>query len=238
MSKDVLIVEDHRDLATVLKRHIVNLGCRVVIASDGEEALRVAEKQNFDLVLLDLMLPRIDGLEVCRRIRSQKPYVPILMLTAKSSEVDKIVGLEMGADDYITKPFSVRELVARVKAIFRRAEALAMPHEVDDGPIRFGDILEIDIGSRRVMVRDMQVELTNKEFELLIHFSKNPGRVYSRAQLLDAVWGYSHEGYEHAVNCHINRLRTKIERDPKNPELIQTVWGVGYKMVSPADNKA
>lgn len=230
MEKSILIVEDHVDLAAVLRRHLIELGCRVVLARSGEKALQQAEQQVFDLVLLDVMLPGIDGLEVCRRIRSQNSYTPILMLTARSSELDKVVGLEVGADDYLTKPFSMRELIARVKAIFRRAEALSSPASTGAPIIQFGSVLEINVPRREVVVRGRRIELTNKEFELLLHFAQNPGRVYTRAQLLDTVWGYSHEGYEHAVNCHINRLRAKIEEDQRHPKLIQTVWGVGYKI--------
>lgn len=230
MTKSVLIVEDHRDLAAVVKRHLVEMGCSVQVVSDGLAAVQTAEKQSFDLILLDLMLPGLNGLEVCRRLRSRMPYVPILMLTAKSSELDKVVGLEMGADDYLTKPFSIRELLARVKAIFRRSEALASAPEKDQAAVLFGNVLRVDPATRKVNAYGREVELTSKEFDLLIHFARNPGRVYSRAQLLDAVWGHRHAGYEHAVNCHINRLRAKIERDQRHPDFIQTVWGVGYKM--------
>lgn len=230
MTKHVLIVEDHLDLANVVKRHLAALGCNVQIAADGASALRAAQGRRFDLILLDVMLPGLDGLEVCRRLRSRGPYVPILMLTAKSSELDKVVGLEMGADDYLTKPFSVKELLARVKAIFRRTEALATAPPEDLETVILGNALAIDPATRKASVYGNDVELTSKEFELLLHFARHPGRAYSRAQLLDAVWGHTHEGYEHAVNCHINRLRTKIERDQRHPELIQTVWGVGYKL--------
>lgn len=236
MTKSILIVEDHRDLATVVKRHLVELGCDVVIVSDGPSAVQAAETRSFDLILLDLMLPGFNGLEVCRRLRERIPYVPILMLTAKSSELDKVIGLETGADDYLTKPFSIKELLARVKAIFRRMEALAAAPEQDPAIVQLGDVLKVDPITRKVTVYGHDVELTSKEFDLLIHFARNPGRVYSRTQLLDAVWGHRHAGYEHAVNCHINRLRAKIERDQHHPELIQTVWGVGYKMTESLPN--
>jgi DNA-binding response OmpR family regulator len=152
------------------------------------------------------------------------------MLTAKSAEADKVLGLETGADDYLTKPFGVSELLARVKAIFRRVDALADHANDSAKPLHFRAELSIDPCTREVQVRGQPVALTHKEFDLLLHFAQNPGRVYSRGQLLDAVWGYSHDGYEHAINCHINRLRAKIERDPSRPELLQTVWGVGYKL--------
>jgi DNA-binding response OmpR family regulator len=224
----VLIVEDERDLARVLKRHVEGIGCQVQLAATGEEALALADEE-FDLVLLDVMLPGIDGMEVCRRLRSLNRYMPVLMLTARSSDIDKVMGLESGADDYLTKPFSVQELLARIKAIFRRIDALSSPQAIRERPIEVGDGIHIEPGTRDVRVRGQPVDLTQKEFELLLHFAQNPGRVYSRAQLLDAVWGYHHEGYEHAVNCHINRLRAKIEKDPSEPKLLLTVWGVGYK---------
>jgi DNA-binding response OmpR family regulator len=224
----VLIVEDERDLARVLKRHVEGIGCQVQLAATGEDALALADEE-FDLVLLDVMLPGIDGMEVCRRLRSLNRYMPVLMLTARSSDIDKVMGLESGADDYLTKPFSVQELLARIKAIFRRIDALSSPQAVRERPIEIGDGIHIEPGTRDVLVRGQPVDLTQKEFELLLHFAQNPGRVYSRAQLLDAVWGYNHEGYEHAVNCHINRLRAKIEKDPSEPKLLLTVWGVGYK---------
>lgn len=181
-----------------------------------------------DLVILDLMLPGIDGLEICRRIRSRSTYTPILMLTAKSTELDRVLGLEMGADDYLTKPFSVMELTARVKALFRRVDSLSARHEQPPRVISARGLV-IDPDRRSVTLHDRPIELTAKEFDLLLHFAENPGRVFSRAQLLDRVWGYSHSGYEHTVNSHINRLRAKIEKNPNQPEYVQTVWGVGYK---------
>ena len=234
MSRNVLIVEDEQELAKVLKRHLEDAGCSVQLAFRGDQALRTAESKSFDLILLDIMLPGMDGLEICRRLRTQRVYTPIVMLTARATEVDKVLGLEMGADDYLTKPFSVSELLARVKAIFRRVDALA-EHARDAGaPLRLGNVLSIDPRTREVRVRGGAITLTHKEFDLLLHFAKNPGRVYTRGQLLDAVWGYSHEGYEHAINCHINRLRAKIEVDQSKPELLQTVWGVGYKLDVPS----
>jgi DNA-binding response OmpR family regulator len=227
-TRRVLIVEDERDLARVLKRHVEGLGCQVQLAATGEEAVALAH-EDFDLVLLDVMLPGIDGMEVCRRLRALNRYMPVLMLTSRSSDIDKVMGLESGADDYLTKPFSVQELLARIKAIFRRMDAMSSPQAVHERPIEVGTQIHIEPEMRKVRVRGQSVDLTQKEFELLLHFARNPGRVYSRAQLLDAVWGYNHEGYEHAVNCHINRLRAKIEEDPHEPKLLLTVWGVGYK---------
>jgi len=228
MSQRVMIVEDEAEIARLVELHLQDLGCRVTAVTDGESALDKARETRFDLVILDLMLPGIDGLEVCGRLRQLPGYTPILMLTARSSEVDRVLGLEVGADDYLTKPFSIRELVARVKAIFRRMRAFAQQSSSDPGPKCSGD-LRLDPASREVHLGDRPVHLTAKEFDLLHHFLRNPDRVYSRAELLDVVWGYGFEGYEHTVNSHINRLRSKIERDPSKPERILTVWGVGYK---------
>lgn len=233
MNRNVLIIEDEQELAKILKRHLEDLPCTVHLAHRGDTGLKVAESKAFDLILLDIMLPGMDGLEVCRRLRAQRVYTPVVMITARVTEVDKVLGLEMGADDYLTKPFSVTELLARVKAIFRRVDALAEQARDSQAPLRFGEVLSIDPRSREVQVRGEPITLTHKEFDLLLHFAKNPGRVYTRGQLLDAVWGYSHEGYEHAINCHINRLRAKLEVDQAKPELLQTVWGVGYKLSAP-----
>jgi DNA-binding response OmpR family regulator len=225
--KQVLIIEDDEDIARLVKLQLEELACSVKVAYDGAVGLAEAESRPYDLVILDLMLPGMDGLEICRRIRARSRYTPILMLTSKSSELDRVLGLEMGADDYLTKPFSVMELAARVKAILRRVDALSAPRAegrlVEAGPMR------IDSDRRQVTVDGSAVELTAKEFDLLLYFAENPGRVFTRSQLLDRVWGYSHSGYEHTVNSHINRLRAKIEKDPNQPEFIQTVWGVGYK---------
>jgi len=227
--RKVLVVEDHREIANLVAMHLRDLSYEVTLKFDGNTGLAEAERQAYDLVVLDLMLPGIDGLEICRRLRARKRYTPILMLTAKAAELDRVLGLELGADDYLTKPFSVLELVARVKALLRRTDALAQekkaePHSI----IRCGPLV-IDSGRREVTLHGKPAGLTAKEFDLLLHFARNRGRVYSRMQLLDAVWGYGHEGYEHNVNCHINRLRAKIETDQARPRLILTVRGVGYK---------
>ncbi len=226
--KHVLIVEDHQDIASLIKMHLSDMNCEVVHAADGLQGLQRAEQEQFDLIILDLMLPNMDGLEICRRIRAQSHYTPILMLTSKSSELDRVLGLEVGADDYVSKPFSIRELIARVKAQFRRGDATGGPEDSDTSILEYGDLL-IDTDKRTVSIDTRRIDLTAKEFDLLLQFIMHPGRVYSRAQLLDMVWGYGHEGYEHTVNSHINRLRGKIERDPARPEYILTVWGVGYK---------
>lgn len=231
--KEILIIEDHTDLANILSLNLSDLDYNVTHADDGLKGLHFIENGSYDLVILDLMLPGMDGLEICRRIRNQNNYTPVLMLTSKSSEIDRVLGLEIGADDYVTKPFSVREVVARIKALFRRVEAFAISSSSDEvgedkNNISFGN-LEVDVDTHKVLIEGRIVDLTAREFELLLHFLKRPGRVYSRAQLLDMVWGYGHEGYEHTVNSHINRLRAKIEVDPAHPEYILTIWGVGYK---------
>ena len=229
--KKILIIEDHTDLANILSLNLSDLDYSVTHAADGLKGLNYLENNVFDLVILDLMLPGMDGLEICRRIRNQNNYTPVLMLTSKSSEIDRVLGLEIGADDYVSKPFSVREVMARIKALIRRVDVFSAPSESNDeknNNVVFGD-LEVDINTHKVSIGGRSIDLTAREFELLHHFVKRPGRVYSRAQLLDMVWGYGHEGYEHTVNSHINRLRAKIEEDPTNPEYILTIWGVGYK---------
>jgi len=229
MSRNVLVVEDQQDLAELVQLHLKDLNCEVTLAFDGVAGLAEAEAKDYDLVILDLMLPGMDGLEICRRLRARDRYVPVLMLTAKSTELDRVLGLELGADDYLTKPFSLMELVARVKAIFRRGDALGKREAAAPAAVIRASDLAIDADRREVRVAGTPVELTAKEFDLLLHFARAPGRVFTRAQLLDAVWGYTHSGYEHTVNSHINRLRAKIERDPANPRYILTVWSVGYK---------
>ena len=227
--KKILIIEDNKDLANILGLHLQDLSCEVTKANDGIEGFDYLKRGTFDLVILDLMLPGLDGLELCKRIRKQENYTPVLMLTSKSSEIDRVIGLEIGADDYVAKPFSVRELLARIKALIRRVEAFTRSPEVDEvNEIVVGN-MKIDIDGHKVYIDGKSVDLTAREFDLLLHFVKRPGRVFSRAQLLDTVWGYGHEGYEHTVNSHINRLRSKIEKDPANPEYIMTIWGVGYK---------
>ena len=229
MNRRVLVIEDQVEIANLIKLHIDDLGCDVQLAFDGASGLAAADARAYDLVVLDLMLPVIDGLEVCRRLRAKSRYVPILMVTAKATELDRVLGLELGADDYLTKPFSILELVARVKALFRRMDAIAANSTTQDvRPICAGD-LTIDPAKREVTLGNRAVALTLKEFDLLLHFARNPGRVYSRMQLLDTVWGYGHDGYEHNVNCHINRLRAKIEQNHARPRFILTVRGVGYK---------
>ena len=230
MTHQVLVVEADLDIAQLVRLHLQDLPCQVKLAADGIVGLAEAEAKDYDLIILDLKLPGLDGLEVCRRLRARGTYTPILMLTSKSSELDRVLGLEMGADDYLTKPFSVLELTARVKAILRRMNAVGRTRGDSDSSrlIRAGELL-IDLDRHSVSLAGAPVALTTREFDLLVHFAKHPGRVYTRDQLLDQVWGYQHSGYEHTVNSHINRLRAKIEGDPQNPEYIQTVWGVGYR---------
>ena len=236
MDKQILMIEDDPEIAELVELHLADLGFRTERVSDGETGLRTALEGNHELVILDVMLPRMDGLEVCKRLREKKKGLPILMLTAKSEEVDTVLGLELGADDYITKPFSIRELMARVKAIVRRVHALKAEEAsgVGKGKIEH-ERLAIDIEMRRVTFSGNEVELTAKEFDLLTFLATHPGRPYSREQLLNLVWGYTFTGYEHTVNSHINRLRAKIEADPSHPAFIITVWGVGYRF---ADREA
>ena len=233
MTRRVLVIEDDPDVGRLVTLQLAELDCECRLIDDGVAGLAEAQAGRYDLVILDLMLPRLDGLQICRRLRAAELQTPILMLTAKSSELDRVLGLELGADDYLTKPFSMLELAARVKGVFRRGEQLAAikaAAATTPSAARIDvDGLSIDVERHEARVGGKPVELTAKEFELLVYFARSPGRVFTRAQLLDQVWGYSHSGYEHTVNSHINRLRNKIERDPANPDFIQTVWGVGYK---------
>jgi len=230
MKHNLLIVEDNADIASLIQLHAKDIDCDSDIASDGKQALSMFKQNVYQLVILDLMLPEIDGLEVCRQLRAIDYYVPILMLTSKSSELDRVIGLEVGADDYITKPFSIPELMARIKVQFRRNDALQTKGNAQSSPMQFGE-LRIDPGKHLVSVAGQDITLTAREFELLLHFATNPGLVFTRLQLLEQVWGYNYEGYEHTVNSHINRLRAKIEKDPTMPIYILTVWGVGYRFL-------
>ena len=235
MAKRILVIEDNREIADLVALHLRDLEAEVTVAYDGGSGVDEALARGYDLVVLDLMLPGVDGLEICRRVRASSGYTPILMLTARSSELDRVLGLEVGADDYLTKPFSIRELLARVKALFRRVDAIAEQSRTHRQPLVEVGPVRIDLEKRLVTVADRAVELTAREFDLLLQFAQNPGRVYTRSELLDLVWGYGHDGYEHTVNTHINRLRGKIEEDPSQPGYILTVWGVGYKFFDPQD---
>jgi DNA-binding response OmpR family regulator len=228
-SKHILIVEDDSDIVELLTIHLRDLGCEVIAASSGNQGLAAAKTNAFDLIILDIMLPGLNGMEVCRKIRQGDRQTPIMMLTARSEEIDKVMGLETGADDYLTKPFSIREFIARVKVIFRRSE----DHQTaENGPassiISYGD-LKIDIDKRKVTLSQVRIELSPKEFDLITLLASTPGKSYSRKNLLNLIWGYDFEGYEHTVNSHINRLRSKIEGDVANPKFILTTWGVGYR---------
>ena len=228
--KKVLIIEDDPEIVQLLEIHLKDLGCTTLSARQGDLGLRMAIEHVPDLVILDIMLPEMDGIEVCQKIRANNVKSPIMMLTAKSEEIDKVLGLEVGADDYLTKPFSVREFIARVKAIFRRQKMSrnAVANSASTEKLEFDDLF-IDIEKRKVLLKDARVELSPKEFELLVLLSSNPGKSYDRTKLLNMIWGYDFKGYEHTVNSHINRLRSKIEPDMGNPKFILTTWGVGYK---------
>lgn len=258
----VLIVEDDVDIAHLIRVHLEDLSLTVAHAPTGSQALKLASQQEFSLVILDLMLPDMSGLDICRQLRTQHPTQAIIMLTSRSSETDRVVGLELGADDYMTKPFSIRELQARARTQLRRAAIYQQAcdkqisaesahatehHDVHDtsamdhaaasvkvngelsAPALCQGALVIDQRSRQVTLSKTPIELTATEFELLVFLAEHPNHVFSREQLLNSVWGYQHSGYEHTVNSHINRLRKKLEHDPAKPDIVQTVWGVGYK---------
>jgi len=230
--KKLLIVEDDENIAELLQLHLREEGYEIVHAADGSQGLELLKQGGWDALILDLMLPGVDGLEICRHARTMTRYTPIVMISARSSETHRVLGLELGADDYLAKPFSMLELVARVKALFRRQEAMSQNLMQDAGTLTF-DRLIIDPLARDVRLRNQPIELTPREFDLLWFFAKHPGKVFSRLNLLNQVWGYQHEGYEHTVNTHINRLRIKIEDNPAEPEFILTVWGKGYKFIAP-----
>ncbi len=229
--KRILIVEDDGDIAELLQLHLRDEGYAISHAADGNRGMAMLEQGGWGALILDLMLPGVDGLEICRRARTMTRYTPIIIISARSSEVHRVLGLELGADDYLAKPFSMLELVARVKALFRRQEAMSRNLRMDAGVLSFND-LTIDPIAREVHLHQQPVELTPREFDLLYFFARHPGQVFSRLSLLNQVWGYQHEGYEHTVNTHINRLRIKIERNPAEPERILTVWGMGYKFAA------
>jgi DNA-binding response OmpR family regulator len=229
--KRILIVEDDAHIAELLRLHLRDEGYDVVHAAEGDSGLRLLEGGGWDLLVLDLMLPGVDGLEICRRARAMTRYTPIIVTSARSSEVHRIIGLELGADDYLAKPFSMMELVARVKALLRRVDALARDARMEGGTLQLAG-LRIDPLARQAFVEGKAVDLTPREFDLLYFFARHPGKVFSRMDLLNQVWGYQHDGYEHTVNTHINRLRLKVEVDPAEPQRILTVWGRGYRFAS------
>jgi len=249
MNDKILIIEDEIDIAKLIKVHLSELDLHCDICTQGEQALQQALQQDYQLILLDVMLPGISGLDICRQVRQAKPLQSIIMLTSKSSEIDRVLGLELGADDYMTKPFSIRELQARVRSQLRRVHALnakntdhnnqsnkeeSAPKEspqLEKSKVCIGQ-LHVDHRYHQVTYKQKSINLTATEFELIDFFCQHPDQVFSRAQLLDGVWGYHHNGYEHTVNSHINRLRNKLEENCNEPQIIQTVWGVGYKLNS------
>ena len=225
----ILVVEDDHDIAHLIALHLREVGYQVDLVADGATGLEQAIL-GYDLIVLDVVLPKLSGTELCQRLRAGGDTTLILMLTARSGELDRVLGLELGADDYLTKPFSFRELQARVKALLRRraqSGGAAPPINLIEA-----DALTIDVENREAVFEGRPLHLTLKEFDLLVQFARHPGRVYTRTQLLDLVWGYGYEGLEHTVNSHINRLRGKLEHDPGNPKYIQTVWGVGYRFIT------
>lgn len=225
----LLVVEDDENISTAISEYFSRAGYDVKTVEDGLAGVKTALEDPPDAVVLDLMLPKMDGLAVCKELREKANHLPILMLTAKDDIVDRVLGLEMGADDYITKPFSLRELEARIKSVLRRTRS-ASDHTgaKDESPIVRGR-LRIDPARREVTIGERQMELTPKEFDLLRLFASNPGRVFPRKYLLEKIWDYSYEGYDRTIDSHINRLRAKIEDNPENPQMVLTVWGIGYK---------
>ena len=223
--KTVLVVDDEPAIVRLVRDYLERAGFEVFVAADGDEALRAFSSRRPDLVILDLTLPRIDGLDVARAMRRASD-VPIIMLTARTEEADRVAGLELGADDYVTKPFSAREIVARVRAVLRRSQA-ATPR---DDVVSVGEAIVLDVPRMRVHVDGLPVSLTATEYQLLLHMARQPGRVFTRAQLLDAVHGVAVESYERAIDAHVKNIRRKIERDPRAPRHLQTVFGVGYRL--------
>lgn len=226
MQRKVLIVDSDRDMAQLVEMHLLDLGYSVITESIGTNGVKRAEQEPFDLILLDQILPGLSGLDICRRLREQQKKVPILILTALVGERERVQCLDSGADDFVVKPFSIMELIARINAIMWRSDGL---QPVGGKELIRHDDLEIDLRRHQVAIGGKPVNLTAKEFRLLSFLAKNPGRVFSRTQLVDLVWGFSYEGYDHTVHSHINRLRTKIEPNPAKPKRILTIRNVGYK---------
>jgi DNA-binding response OmpR family regulator len=227
--KNVLIVEDDYDIVELIDIHLQDISCNLKKVYNGRQGLEAALSETFDLIILDIMLPEMDGIEICRTLRAKNIKSPIVMLTAKAEEIDKVLGLEIGADDYITKPFSVREFIARIKALLRRSEMHAQSYTSASNHIISFKNLEIDREKKKVSLDGQRIDLSRKEFELLTLLASNPGKSYSRTRLLSLIWGYDFDGFEHTVNSHINRLRAKIESDMSKPEFILTSWGIGYR---------
>ncbi len=229
-NKKILVIEDDRELIDLLQLHLTAEGYQVAAAADGEAGLLAFQSGNYGMVILDWMLPSMSGIDVLREIRINDSRTPVLMLTARSEETDKVLGLELGCDDYLTKPFSIRELTARIKVLHRRIERAEEMARISSGD-RILDLgtLKIDHGKRKVQINGEPVQLTVKEYDLLYTLASRPGRTYSRRQLLDIVWDQDSDVYEHTVNSHVNRLRNKVEDNPNRPRLILTVWGIGYR---------
>ena len=228
-SNKILIIEDVNDIAKIISLNIKDLNLESTHVNNGKDGLKAALTGSYSLIILDLMLPEIDGITVCSEIRKKDANTPILILTAKGNEIDRVLGLEIGADDYMTKPFSVRELVARIKALLRRSRITNLNEITKYEKILIQNNLSLNLKNRDVLLNNKPIDLTVKEFELLTLFMENPGRTFTREELLEKIWGYNYEGYEHTVNTHINRLRKKIEKNLSDPEYLKTVWGVGYK---------
>ncbi|MFT4928229.1 MAG: two-component system alkaline phosphatase synthesis response regulator PhoP [Phenylobacterium sp.] len=234
MTDSILIVEDELDIAELIKVHMEDLTLKVTLCDNGNKAIELALANHYSLLILDINLPGCSGLDVCRKVRDAKPEQAILMLTSRTSEIDRVVGLELGADDYMTKPFSVRELQARVHALLRRVHLLeksksAEPEQEQDSPVICVGQLMINQRTHEVVLNSQSLDLTSTEFDLICFMAQHPNQVFSRTQLLDSVWGYAHSGYEHTVNSHINRLRNKLVPVDADKPIIQTVFGVGYK---------
>jgi len=229
-NKKILVIEDDRELIDLLTLHLTAVGYQVSASADGEAGLRAFQSGKYGMVILDWMLPSLSGIDVLREIRTTDTRTPVLMLTARGEESDKVLGLELGCDDYLTKPFSIRELTARIKVLHRRIERAEELARISAGDriLNFGP-LKIDHGKRNVQVNSEPVQLTVKEYDLLYTLASRPGRTYSRRQLLDLVWNQDSDVYEHTVNSHVNRLRNKVEDNPNRPRLILTVWGIGYR---------
>lgn len=238
--KQFLVIEDEQDISELVSLHLQDLHARVTQVHTGPKGLAAALGQSWDAIILDLRLPGMDGIDVCRTIRNQGITTPIIMLTARTTELDRVLGLEIGADDYLTKPFSALELQARVKALLRRCAISAIARGpqagvggCDNNSVISQGLLQINKVNRQAFLAGTCLDLTAKEYDLLLHFAENPQVVFRRSELLDKIWGYHHQGYEHTVNSHINRLRGKLEKDPSHPEYIHTVWGVGYRFAAP-----
>ena len=233
MKDTVLIVEDDMDIADLIRVNLAELDINIDVSTQGDDGYQRAISKDYSLIMLDVMLPGMNGLDICQEVRKRKPHQAIILITSKNAELDRVLGLELGADDYIIKPFSIRELQARVRVQLRKAQVVKKAHKGSDHPAESAvtiGTMYINPKHHQVLINHQPIDLTATEFDLLLHLASYPNQVFSRAQLLESVWGYHHSGYEHTVNSHINRLRAKIERDATRPQIVQTVWGVGYKL--------